>query len=76
MVPASIPNTADTALFPQHVGKWIASLPKHAGAGGGLVTIDAAADDAVELMLAALHRDGCVILGNAATREQCDADWE
>lgn len=44
-----------------------------ASSNRGLVTVTAGADHAVELLLAALHRDGCVIMKNAATTEQCQA---
>eukprot|EP00729_Bicosta_minor_P009399 gene9399-27967_t len=72
MVPTAIPTTVDLTTFPQHVGVWIQELAKHPNQDG-LVTIDSATKNAVELMLAALNRDGCVVLSNAATDEQCEA---
>lgn len=51
MVPTAIPTTVDLTTFPQHVGVWIQELAKHPNQDG-LVTIDSATKNAVELMLA------------------------
>ena len=50
--------------------EWIRRLPSRSA---GLVTIDAAAPQAGELLLAAMLRDGCAVIGNAVTAANCDA---
>jgi hypothetical protein len=52
-------------LPPRHRGLVTVQMDNTQGAGGG--------GDAYGLALAALVRDGCVVLGKAVTAENCDA---
>ena len=59
--------------FATTAGKWTESLPPQSQSA--LVTVPFVADDAavVETCMAALARDGAVILGGAVTPETCDS---
>jgi hypothetical protein len=55
-------------LAPHNMGSWIQKLPP---LSNGLVTVKYGADDDAELLLAALLRDGCCVIGDAVSAVRC-----